>query len=38
MTDYLWIGLSGVLLLATVIALGYFTRPTLRHSRSANRR
>ncbi len=38
MTEYLWIGLSSVLLLATVIALSYFTRPTLRHSRSGHRR
>ena len=38
MTDYLWIGLSAALLIATVVALGYFTRPTLRHSRLGDRR
>ncbi len=38
MTDYLWIGLSGAMLIATLVALSYFTRPTLRYSRSANRR
>jgi hypothetical protein len=38
MAEYLWVGLSGVLLIATVIALAYFTRPTLRHSRESGRR
>jgi hypothetical protein len=38
MTEYLWIGLSGALLIATVIALSYFTRPPLRHSRMSGRR
>ena len=37
MTEYLWIGLSVALLIATVIALSYFTRPTLRHSRVSRR-
>ena len=37
MAEYLWIGLSGALLIATVIALSYFTRPT-RHSRMSDRR
>jgi hypothetical protein len=37
MAEYLWIGLSGALI-ATVIALSYFTRPTLRHSRVSGRR
>jgi hypothetical protein len=38
MTGYLWIGLSGALLIATVVALSYFTRPALRHSRASGRR
>ena len=38
MTEYLWIGLSVALLIATVIALSYFTRPPLRHSRVNGRR
>jgi hypothetical protein len=37
MTEYLWIGLSGALLIATVIALSYFTRPMLRYSRVSGR-
>ena len=32
MAEYLWIGLSGALLIATVISLSYFTRPRLRQA------
>jgi hypothetical protein len=38
MTEYPWIGLSGALLIATVIALSYFTRPTLRPPSVSDRR
>jgi hypothetical protein len=31
MSDYFWIGPIGALVVAAIVALGYFTRPRLQH-------